>query len=126
MDAAARRKVLGLVGLGIRGRRAVVGVQQVRDAARRGKLKLALVASDASQNSMDKVVPLLTARSVTILEGFKSEELAASCGRESVSVLGVLDAGLARGIREAAPESVMSSAGGSDKPRVVRNQGGRV
>ena len=113
MDAAARRKVLGLVGLGIRGRRAVVGVQQVRDAARRGKLKLALVASDASQNSMDKVVPLLTARSVTILEGFKSEELAASCGRESVSVLGVLDAGLARGIREAAPESVMSGAGGS-------------
>jgi len=42
MDAIVRRKVLGLVGLGIRGRRAVVGVQQVRDAARRGKLKLAL------------------------------------------------------------------------------------
>jgi len=126
MDAATRRKVLGLVGLGIRGRRAVVGVQQVRDAARRGKLKLALVASDASQNSMNKVVPLLTARSVTIVEGFRSEELAASCGRESVSVLGVLDAGLARGIREAAPESVMSGAGGSGAPRVVRNQGGRV
>jgi ribosomal protein L7Ae-like RNA K-turn-binding protein len=126
MDAATRRKVLGLVGLGIRGRRAVVGVQQVRDAARRGKLKLALVASDASQNSMDKVVPLLTARSVAIVEGFKSEELAASCGRESVSVLGVLDAGLARGICEAAPEWVMSSGGGSGAPRVVRNQGGRV
>ncbi len=124
MDAAARRKVLGLVGLGIRARRAVVGVQQVRDAARRGKLKLALVASDASRNSMDKVVPLLTARSVAILQGFNSEELAASCGRESVSVLGVLDAGLARGIRDAAPESVMSSAGG--KPPVVRNQGGTV
>ena len=62
MDAIVRRKVLGLVGLGIRGRRAVVGVQQVRDAARRGKLKLALVAGDASKNSMDKVVPLLTAR----------------------------------------------------------------
>jgi len=126
MDAAARRKVLGLVGLGIRARRAVVGVRQVRDAARRGKLKLALVASDASRNSMDKVVPLLTARSVAILQGFKSEELAASCGRESVSVLGVLDAGLARGIREAAPESVMSGAGSSSKPPVVRNQGGRV
>ena len=124
MDASARRKVLGLVGLGIRARRAVVGVQQVRDAARRGKLKLALVASDASRNSMDKVVPLLTARSVAILQGFKSEELAASCGRESVSVLGVLDAGLARGIRDAAPESVMSGDGG--KPPVVRNQGGRV
>jgi ribosomal protein L7Ae-like RNA K-turn-binding protein len=109
MDAAARRKVLGLVGLGLRGRRAVVGVQQVRDAARRGKLKLALVASDASRNSMDKVVPLLTARRVDIIQGFRSEELAASCGRESVSVLGVLDAGLARGIRSAAPDSVVAA-----------------
>jgi ribosomal protein L7Ae-like RNA K-turn-binding protein len=126
MDAAVRRKVLGLVGLGIRARRAVVGVQQVRDAARRGKLKLALVASDASRNSMDKVVPLLTARGVTIVRGFSSEELAACCGRESVSVLGVLDAGLARGIREAAPESSMNGAGSGDKLPVVRNQGGRV
>ena len=126
MDSRARRKVLGLVGLGLRARRAVVGVQQVRDAARRGKLQLALVASDASRNSMDKVVPLLMARRVAIVQGFKSEELAASCGRESVSVLGVLDAGLARGILDAAPGSVMSSAVGSDKPAVVRNQGGRV
>ena len=124
MDAAARRKVLGLVGLGLRGRRAVVGVQQVRDAARRGRLKLALVAGDASKNSTDKVVPLLAARGVTMIEGFSAEELAGVCGRESVSVLGVLDAGLARGIREAAPDSVK---GGDDAKtsRIVRNQGGR-
>lgn len=111
MDSVARRKVLGLVGLGLRARRAVVGVQQVRDAARRGKLKLALIASDASRNSMDKVVPLLTARRVDMIQGFKSEELGASCGRESVSVLGVLDAGLARGIRSAAPDAVVVADG---------------
>lgn len=118
MDAAVRRKVLGLAGLGLRARTAVVGVQQVRDAARRGKLKLALVASDASRNSMDKVIPLLTARRVHIIQGFKSEELGASCGRESVSVLGVLDAGLARGIRAAAPESVQKAASGIKGGRV--------
>ena len=108
MDATVRRKVLGLVGLGIRGRRAVVGVQQVRDAARRGKLKLALVARDASRNSMDKVVPLLTARGVTMIEGLTSADLATICGRESVSAIGVLDAGLARGIRSAAPDAVVN------------------
>ncbi len=114
IDAIVRRKILGLVGLGIRGRRAVVGVQQVRDAARRGKLKLALVAADASKNSMDKIVPLLTARGVAMIEGLSSADLATVCGRESVSAIGVLDAGLARGIREAAPDAV-----------VIRNPGGR-
>lgn len=97
----------------------------MRDAARRGKLKLALVARDASQNSMDKVVPLLTARGVAILEGFTSAELAVACGRESVSVLGVLDAGLARGIMAAAPDAVKNAGGGVKEPRIVRNQGGR-
>ena len=123
MDAIVRRKVLGLVGLGIRGRRAVVGVQQVRDAARRGKLKLALVAGDASKNSMDKVVPLLTARGVAMIEGLTSADLAAVCGRESVSAIGVLDSGLASGIRAAAPDAVVNED--AARQRAVRNQGGR-
>lgn len=123
MDANVRRKILGLVGLGIRGRRAVVGVQQVRDAARRGKLKLALVAGDASRNSTDKVVPLLTARGVAMIEGLTSADLATICGRESVSAIGVLDAGLARGIRAVAPDAVVKED--VARQRVVRNQGGR-
>jgi ribosomal protein L7Ae-like RNA K-turn-binding protein len=123
MDAIVRRKVLGLVGLGIRGRRAVVGVQQVRDAARRGKLKLALVAGDASKNSMDKVVPLLTARGVAMIEGLTSADLATVCGRESVSAIGVLDSGLASGIRAAAPDSVVNEDVARQK--AVRNPGGR-
>lgn len=125
IETAARRKVLGLVGLGIRGRRAVVGVQQVRDAARRGKLKLALVAGDASKNSIDKVVPLLTAREVAMIGGFTAGELGGACGREAVSVIGVLDAGLAKGMRDAAPEAVKEVLRGPKKPRAVGNQGGR-
>jgi ribosomal protein L7Ae-like RNA K-turn-binding protein len=89
------------VGLGIRGRLAVVGVQQVRDAAKRGKLRLALVAADASRNSLNKVLPLLAARKVAVIENLTSADLAAVCGRESVAAIGVLDAGLAKGIRSA-------------------------
>lgn len=124
MEQSARKKILGLVGLGIRGRRAVVGVQQVRDGARRGKVKLALVADDASRNSIDKVVPLLSARGVVMLEGFSAGELGQACGREAVSVVGVVDAGLARGMREAAPDAVKSVGNAGALP-TVRNQGGR-
>ena len=96
----AKRKVLGLVGLGLRGRLAVVGVQQVRDAAKRGKLKIALVASDASKNSLDKITGLLEARRVPLVHSFSAAELGEVAGREAVAVVGVTDAGLAAGIKE--------------------------
>ena len=101
IDQAAKRKILGLAGLGIRGRLAVVGVQQVRDAARRGKVKIALVASDASQNSLDKVVSLLAAKRVRVIDELSSRELGEIAGREAVAVIGVSDAGLAKGIADA-------------------------
>ena len=99
LDPAVQRKVLGLLGLGIRGRLAVVGVQQVRDAAMRGKLRYAVVAPDVSKHSLDKIVPLLKARRVTILEGPSAAELGALAGRETTAVIGVVDTQLARGIR---------------------------
>ena len=109
IDDSARRKILGLAGLGIRGRIAVVGVQQVRDAAKRGKLKIALVAKDASQNSLDKVVSLLAARGVKVVDDFSASELGEIAGRDSVAVIGVSDAGLARGITQA----IAATPGGS-------------
>src|SRR5258706_13677872 len=100
MEAIVRRKVLGLVGLGIRGRRAVVGVQQVRDAARRGKLKLALVAGAASENKMDMGLALLTARGAGNIVVVSSADLASVCGAGVESCLWGVRAGLAPGCRQ--------------------------
>jgi ribosomal protein L7Ae-like RNA K-turn-binding protein len=97
---AGKRKIMGLVGLGLRGRLAVVGVQQVRDSAKRGRLKVALVARDASQNSLDKITGLLAGREVPVIDVFSAAELGAVAGREAVAVVGVTDAGLAEGIKE--------------------------
>lgn len=95
------RKLLGLVGLGVRGRLAVVGVEQVRDAARKGKLALAVIAPDASHNSLDKVVPLLTAKRIEMIEAPSAAVLGAAVGRVSTTVVGIVDRNLARGIRAA-------------------------
>jgi ribosomal protein L7Ae-like RNA K-turn-binding protein len=92
-------KLLGLIGLGLRGRLAVVGVQQVRDAAARGRLRLAVIAPDASRHSMDKVVPLLNARRVECLQGPSAAALGAAVGRESAAAVGIIDHQLAKGIR---------------------------
>lgn len=99
MDAHQQRKMLSLIGLGIRGRGAVVGVERVRDAAIRGKLHLAIAAPDASSNSLNKVVPLLRARGISVVAGPPAAELGAAAGRETTAVIGIVDKGLAKGIR---------------------------
>jgi ribosomal protein L7Ae-like RNA K-turn-binding protein len=98
-DAAARR-LLGLVGLGVRGRLAVVGVERVRQAAKRRSLALAIVAPDASRHSLDKILPLLTALRVHYIQGPAAAALGAAAGREATTVVGIVDWNLAKGIRE--------------------------
>ncbi|MBI1808477.1 MAG: ribosomal L7Ae/L30e/S12e/Gadd45 family protein [Gemmatimonadetes bacterium] len=99
MDAAGWRRVLGLVGLGVRGRLAVVGVDRVREAAGNVTLRLAIVAGDASPNSLAKVVPLLKAKGVPLVEGIGAAELGGVTGRDATTVVGIVDAQLAKGIR---------------------------
>lgn len=99
MDEDTERKVLRLVGLGLRSRGAVVGVEQVRQAAQRGKLAVAVVAADASEHSRQKVLPLLVAKRVQVIEGVTAAALGAAAGRESTAAIGIVDAQLARGIR---------------------------
>ncbi len=101
MDAVLRRRLLGLAGLGVRGRNAVVGVDQTRAAALAGTLRVALVAADASRHSRDKVVPMVTAKGITMIDGFTVSELGAIVGRDATAVIGIVDAALAKGIRGA-------------------------
>ena len=100
MDDGARRKLASLLGLGLRGRMVVVGVEQVRVAATKNKLAYAIVAPDASPNSLEKVIPLLNARRVRFVEAMGAAELGAAVGRQTTAVVGVVDGSLARGIRE--------------------------
>lgn len=92
--------MLRLLGLGVRSRGVIVGVEQVRDAAKRGKLVLAVVAADASPHSTSKVVPLLVARRVDIVKVDSTAVLGRAVGREQTVAVGIVDRQLARGIRD--------------------------
>ena len=109
MNPATERRVLGLVGLGIRARNAVVGVEQLRMAARKGKLFLAVVSSDASVHSRKKVLPLLQAMKIHVVEGLSAAALGSVAGRESTAAVGITDAALARGIRKVLDEEAAPS-----------------
>ncbi len=100
MNDVARQRLLRLIGLGVRARGAVVGVQQVRQAAKKGTLAFAVIAPDASHNSLDKLVPLLRARGVRFADAVSAAELGAAVGRESTAAVGIVDRQLAKGIRD--------------------------
>ena len=100
MNDVARQQLLRLIGLGVRARGAVVGVQQVRQAAKRGDLAFAVIAPDASANSLDKLVTLLRARRIRFADLVSATELGAAVGRESTAAVGIVDRQLAKGIRE--------------------------
>jgi ribosomal protein L7Ae-like RNA K-turn-binding protein len=99
VNAAGERKLLGLLGLGLRARTAVVGVEQVRNAAKRGMLYAVVVAPDASRHSLDKVLPLLEAKRVPVIKGPSASVLGAAVGRDATAAVGIMDRDLARGIR---------------------------
>jgi ribosomal protein L7Ae-like RNA K-turn-binding protein len=113
MEGDVARGVLGLLGLGVRGGRVIVGVPRVREAARRGALRLAVIAPDASRHSLAKVTPLLEAKRIRIIEGPDAARLGAAVGRESTAAVGVVDSDLARGILAIVDRAPASPRGGS-------------
>jgi ribosomal protein L7Ae-like RNA K-turn-binding protein len=53
---------------------------------------------DASKNSLEKLLPLLNARRISLIEVPSAAELGAAVGRDQTAAVGVLDPNLAKGI----------------------------
>jgi len=116
LDDATRRKVLGLLGLGVRGRLVVVGAERVRLEAMKGAVHMALVALDVSRHSLEKVSPILRAWNIDVIEWPSAAELGDAVGRDITAAVGIVDQALARGIRGA----VAGAAPAGDATRVSR------
>src|SRR5512146_1902330 len=95
--------LLGLLGLGLRGRLVVVGVDPVRAELQTGKIRCVVLASDASPRAVAKVVRLAEGRGVPVVAGPAAAEIGGRLGRPPVMVVGVRDRGLADGILREAP-----------------------
>ena len=94
-ERARPDRALGLLGMATRAGAVVPGTERVREAARAGTLHLAVMASDASDNSRGKLLPLLTARGISHVIRYERNALGAAIGRGPVSAVGVVDAALA-------------------------------
>ncbi|MCU0635895.1 MAG: hypothetical protein MUE41_13555, partial [Gemmatimonadaceae bacterium] len=106
----------------------VVGVEQVRVAAKSGTLQLAFVGCDAAAHSRAKVDALLAARGVRVVRQYDVASLGAITGREAVAALGVTDAALARGMVEVLEgvEGQQHGSGGASRGRREAGSTGRA
>ena len=98
-DGGIARRLASLLGLGVRGRLVTIGVDQVKIAAAKDKVVVALVAHDASENSREKVLGILRARGIEVIETLDAGTLGAAVGRDRTTAVGILDAHLASGVR---------------------------
>ncbi|HEU5261464.1 MAG TPA: ribosomal L7Ae/L30e/S12e/Gadd45 family protein [Gemmatimonadales bacterium] len=91
-------RLVGLLGLGLRAGRVVVGVAGVRARLQRNALRCVVLAGDASPRTREKVERLARVRGVPIVWGPAAGQLGAGLGRPPVQAVGVEDAALARGL----------------------------
>jgi ribosomal protein L7Ae-like RNA K-turn-binding protein len=95
--------LLGLIGLGYRGGRIIVGVDGVRKEVQAGKCWCVVVAEDASARAVDKVVRLAAAKGVPLVPGPSAAAIGAQLGKPPVMAVGVRDRALASGMVQLAP-----------------------
>ena len=96
-------RLLGLIGLGYRGRRVVVGVEAVRRELQSGKCWCVVVAADASPRAVEKVVRLASGKGVPIIPGPGAAAIGAQLGKPPVMAVGIRDRALADGMVSPAP-----------------------
>ena len=89
-DAALR-----LLGLAARAGALLPGTERVREAARSGAVHFVIVAADTSENSNDKLLPLLARRGVPHAVAFTREQLGAAVGHAPLSAVGITQKHLA-------------------------------
>lgn len=98
MEQINEQRILQLLGLATRASRVVSGDEMVLDALRSGKCKIAILATDASENTKKKFRDKCATYQVELLELTDRYRLGQAIGKETRVVIGIIDQGFAKKI----------------------------
>ncbi len=110
--APAPEAALRLLGLAARAGALLPGTERVREAARKGSLRFALVAADVSDNSLDKLLPVLRKRRVPHAVMFTRDQLGQAVGKSPLSAVGITHPSFAAKLRALLPGA---ESGGAER-----------
>ena len=92
-------KILGLIGLAARARKVCFGADMVEERTNKKKVKLLIVAEDASQRTKDKFKKISEKEKVPIIIGEEIELLSKAIGKSNKAIIGIEDINLSNEIQ---------------------------
>ena len=91
-------KILGLIGFAARARKIAFGADSVEFDVKNGKVKLILIAEDASDRTKEKFKKLSKDYNIPIIIKGNIEELSKAIGKVNKAVIGIKDMNLSKEI----------------------------
>ena len=89
------KKILGLIGLAARARKISFGTDSTIQEIEKGKVKLVIIASDASDRTKRKFKEKCIKHSISIIQYETIEQLSKSIGKQNKAVIGIKDNNIA-------------------------------
>ena len=82
-------KIFGLIGFAARARKIAFGADSVESEILKKKVKVVIMAEDASQRTKDKFNKICNENNIPIIEIGKIEELSKAIGKSNKAIIGV-------------------------------------
>ena len=95
-----KQKALNLLGMAYRARKTINGYDSVMDAIIKGKGKIVLIASDASEKTIEAFQKKCFYYHVDICEMFTTAELSKAIGKGLCKVLAISDEGFTKSLNK--------------------------
>lgn len=93
-------KILGLIGLAARARKICFGADSVEERINKNRVKLIIIAEDASNRTKDKFSKLVEEKHIPIIIGGEIEILSKAIGKVNKAIIGIEDINLSNEIQK--------------------------
>ena len=94
------KKILGLIGLSARARKISYGADSVEIQLKKKKVKLIIVAEDASDRTKNKFIKLSNEYNVPIIILGKIDEISKTIGKSNKAIIGIKEENISKEIQK--------------------------
>ena len=85
------KKMLGMLGIATKAGKITFGAESCKEAITKNKIKLVLLAKDASERTKTKFEMLANSKRIPAFEVSNIEEMSKAIGKKNKAVVGILD-----------------------------------
>lgn len=92
------KRLLGMLGIACKAGKITFGAESCKDAIMRNKIKLVILAKDASERTKTKFERLASGKKIPVFEVSNIDEISMAIGKKNKAVVGILDFNFSKAI----------------------------